>query len=302
MGTPAPKDAQHGRAKPSFPATTDAESHVEAPALTSEPSGWGRLGYPVLRALHTVEDLRDTSVGPVGPRARLASAVAEAAGVGSAGPVSSATSPMTPLSRTHRRARTEKLLRLGSPEPAPERPDASRDTVRNHWTPGAWRVTAISARDPSRPTMRSSGMTPERDTVQKTTIVFLDGIFVHVRSVSKPNSIALSARDPDRFTFATTDPIVSGIPPEEADDELRARLERATGLVGDLGEGEDGFNPYGAYARRPEIFEALIDYNEAALRGENSLIDPQIKRADASQIGGDQPMHVLWNVARSGCP
>lgn len=58
---------------------------------------------------------------------------------------------------------------------------------------------------------------------------------------------------------------------------MRAKLERATGLVGDLGEGEDAFNPYGAYARRPEVFEALMNYNEAALRGENSLIDPHIK-------------------------
>jgi alkylhydroperoxidase family enzyme len=74
-----------------------------------------------------------------------------------------------------------------------------------------------------------------------------------------------------------TEPIVSGVTPEEADDELRAKLERATGLVGDLGEGEDAFNPYGAYARRPEVFEALMNYNEAALRGENSLIDPHIK-------------------------
>jgi hypothetical protein len=74
-----------------------------------------------------------------------------------------------------------------------------------------------------------------------------------------------------------TEPIVSGVTPEEADDELRAKLERATGLVGDLGEGEHAFNPYGAYARRPEVFEALMNYNEAALRGENSLIDPHIK-------------------------
>lgn len=43
-----------------------------------------------------------------------------------------------------------------------------------------------------------------------------------------------------------TEPIVSGVSLEEADDELRAKLDRATALVGGLGEGEDAFNPYGA--------------------------------------------------------
>lgn len=61
------------------------------------------------------------------------------------------------------------------------------------------------------------------------------------------------------------------IKPGEADDEhLNAMLEESSKLAGDA-------TLQGIVARRPEIFEGFEAYIGAALRGENSLIEPHIK-------------------------
>jgi len=72
-----------------------------------------------------------------------------------------------------------------------------------------------------------------------------------------------------------TEPIVSGVSPEEADDELATMIEESAAMIGvdDVSES----NMMGIYARRPEVFEAFMAYVETALRSEDSLIEPHTK-------------------------
>jgi hypothetical protein len=72
-----------------------------------------------------------------------------------------------------------------------------------------------------------------------------------------------------------TEPIVSGVSPEEADDEIATMIKEGEAMVGVESEGESKM--MGLFARRPEVFKAFLDYAEAALRSDDSLIEPHIK-------------------------
>lgn len=75
--------------------------------------------------------------------------------------------------------------------------------------------------------------------------------------------------------FSMTEPIVSGISLEEADEEIATMIKEGEAMVGVESEGESKM--MGIFARRPDVFEAFLGYAEAALRSEDSLIKPHIK-------------------------
>lgn len=72
-----------------------------------------------------------------------------------------------------------------------------------------------------------------------------------------------------------SEPIVSGVSPEETDDEIATMIKEGEAMVGVDSEGESKM--MGIFARRPEMFEAFLNYSEAALRSEESLIQSHTK-------------------------